>query len=297
MPMRKVGFIALWSVGILVAILLLLGSFVAVECGVTPVTGVGFASGGQPVVVRNDGQVERWGDIFDRADYFYTNGHTDFIDGIAYSPDGKSLERRREDHTVRIWDAQDGHQLATLRADSPQNSVVFAPNGKYLMSGGQDGTWILWDYKSGQQIKSDILPDAGAIGTAAISPDGSTLVVGTANANMDVINVDTGQIIATHQFPVRYQKDTFGTSFYPYNMLALSFAPDGKTILAANFNADNAVYLFDTKNWTVLDRFPSAFPDCATYAPDAQSILVCDSYRITAWDIHPHNMVLSVPIT
>ena len=41
-------------------------------------------------------------------------GHTDSVDSIAFSPDGKMFATGSDDNTVLLWDADTGERKATL---------------------------------------------------------------------------------------------------------------------------------------------------------------------------------------
>ena len=59
------------------------------------------------------------------------------VTSVAFSPDGKRsawLERQRtEIWRVKVWDAQTGQELLTLKGHiAPVMSVAFSPDGKRL---------------------------------------------------------------------------------------------------------------------------------------------------------------------
>ena len=54
---------------------------------------------------------------------------------LAFSPDGKRLAGAATDHTVKVWDAQTGQELLTLKGHTEQVlSVAFSADGKRLAS-------------------------------------------------------------------------------------------------------------------------------------------------------------------
>jgi WD40 repeat protein len=72
-------------------------------------------------------------------------GHTDDVQSVAFSPDGKRLASASDDNTVKVWDTQTGQELLTLRVDKHMRKVAFSPDGHRLACGAADGTITIWD--------------------------------------------------------------------------------------------------------------------------------------------------------
>jgi WD40 repeat protein len=73
-------------------------------------------------------------------------GHTDRIQHIIFSPDGKWIATASSDQTLKLWNAKTGQMSLTLRGHTDEvTSVAFDPNGKRLASASQDGTVKVWD--------------------------------------------------------------------------------------------------------------------------------------------------------
>jgi len=73
------------------------------------------------------------------------NGLLRIFNGVAWSPDGKTLAAASTDNTIRLWDAATGQPLRTLLGHSNSvNRVAWSPDGKTLASASADDTIRLW---------------------------------------------------------------------------------------------------------------------------------------------------------
>jgi WD40 repeat protein len=159
-------------------------------------------------------------------------GHTDTVEWVVFSPDGKHLASSSRDRTVKLWDAATGKEILTLRGHTGVvNAVAFSPDGKHLASaGGGDKTVTLWDTTTGKGILKLQAHD-GPVSGVAFSPDGKYL--GSAGRAPHVILWDaiTGDKIRT------LQGHTDG------DHRNLAFSPDGRRV--ASPGDDNIVRVWD----------------------------------------------------
>ncbi|MFO0628468.1 MAG: WD40 repeat domain-containing protein [Polyangiales bacterium] len=73
-------------------------------------------------------------------------GHTDFVQALAFSPDGRVLVTGSEDSTLRVWDPATRACLRTLTAHAGAvNALAFTPDGARLLTASDDRTVRVWD--------------------------------------------------------------------------------------------------------------------------------------------------------
>src|SRR5262249_31682614 len=78
--------------------------------------------------------------------------HSDFVDALAWSPDGRYLASGSWDDTVQVWNFQTKVLLFFYQYNEIVNAVAWSPNGRYLAVGGRDRYVHILNAKTGEQV-------------------------------------------------------------------------------------------------------------------------------------------------
>jgi WD40 repeat protein len=62
-------------------------------------------------------------------------GHTDAVNAMAVTSDGRHAVSGSDDNTLRVWDLESGKELATFTGESEMHSCVVAPDGQTVITG------------------------------------------------------------------------------------------------------------------------------------------------------------------
>jgi WD40 repeat protein len=89
------------------------------------------------------------------------HGHSGFVNGVGFSPDGMrlvsaSLEVQSLDEfssTIHVWDTRSGENLLTLSADGVVITIGFAPDGRELVALTEEGYLTAWTRGDGEAVK------------------------------------------------------------------------------------------------------------------------------------------------
>ncbi|HOY39295.1 MAG TPA: hypothetical protein PLK75_08345 [Bacteroidales bacterium] len=112
------------------------------------------------------------------------SGHTDIVNTICYSPDGKLLASGSNDKTIRIWDVNSGKCIKTLRKHNLKavNSVSFSPDGKFIASASNSRTVKLWDLQEEKNTKNLYRHKKKPVYSIVFSNDGNSILSRSSNS-------------------------------------------------------------------------------------------------------------------
>ena len=170
----------------------------------------------------------------DTAEPIVQTGHTDWVEAIAFSPDGRWLAVGSEDATVSLWEVEPRRKIQTLAGHSGGiRGLTFTPDGRLLVSVGGDYVAKLWDVKTGKELRTY----EGVAGSPALSPDGRILALESRPTKL-ALTVD-GKLASTVDGPqvklfdiiADSEKRTISIEHergWGHSIHELAFSPDGR---------------------------------------------------------------------
>jgi WD40 repeat protein len=181
------------------------------------------------------------------------------VRALALSFDGKLLAAGCEEpgprpasHPVRLWDLPSGRERRSpVWQNGPVRALTFSHKGDRLACAGMDGSLVLWDVAAGwtrRELQPLLWKHRAAFPlfqSLAFSPDGKTLACGSSDNSIYLVDPGTGESTARldgallGQSPVEQAPTQWPRVG---GILALAYAPDGKTLAAGQ---GQAVRLWD----------------------------------------------------
>lgn len=241
-------------------------------------------------------------------------GHTNWVNSVAVSPDGRWVVSGSDDKTVKIWDLETGECRGTLEGHEQRvSSVTITSDGRRILSGSWDGTIRVWDLQTDHQLYIwkdhnlqvlDVcsLPNgkrafsagldgtlrlwnidsgeclkivkAGNIRSGSVTSDGRRAVSGTSEGKLDYWNMETGECLAT-------------LTGHSDIVRSVQITPDGRH--AVSGSKDSTVKLWDLETRTCEGTFEGHQDDVDSVAISPDGTLVASTgfhdRIVRLWDL------------
>ncbi len=198
-------------------------------------------------------------------------GHTGWVAGVAFAPDGKTVATASADGSVKFWDAATGKLQATLDAhDDIVSAVTYSKDGTHFATASFDGTAKLWtaDRKPVHTLRAG----RGAVLTVAFNPNNKALATAGIDGVVRVWDFDTkqeprGRFLRRHGSWAN----------------AITYRPDGTGL--ASVGSDNEVWFNPLPGRLMIVRPSAAEVRSVAYAPNGQWLATGTRYGVTkVWD-------------
>ncbi len=161
-------------------------------------------------------------------------GHHGWINGVAYSPDGRYLATASDDHQAILWDVDTGRIVARLVGHSALvDPVLFSPDGRHVATASFDGTARLWTVPEGRCI-AILAGEGGRLQELAFSQDGTRLAAVGQRCVAYLWSVPDGALLA-RATDVEYPAEGLAVAFRSSSREPLiALAPGGLGVTTAN---------------------------------------------------------------
>jgi len=199
------------------------------------------------------------GDAQEKPEIFVQLGHSEYVNSVAFSPDGRYALSGSSDDTLKLWEVATGREIRTFEGHSDSvRSVAFSPDGRYALSGSSDYTLKLWEVATGNEIRT-FEGHSNSVESVAFSPDGRYALSGSYDKTLKLWEVATGNEIRTFE---GHSDKVNSVAFSPDGKYALS-GSDDKTLKLWGVATGREIRTFEGHSWGVN---PVAFSRDGRYA-------------------------------
>ncbi|MFN0204403.1 MAG: WD40 repeat domain-containing protein, partial [Bacteroidia bacterium] len=242
---------------------------------------------------------------------YHLAGHTESINSLSFSHDGKKICTASYDKTVKIWDNETGKILQDFKVNvKHENKETISPNGKKVCTTDSMGILTIWDSETGRllfNIKGEkfgynviFSSDSKKICSttyrnssvwssedgkllaefygklAVFSPNGETICFASEEdslkGQLQVLNCETGKLILTLQGHSR-------------DVTSISFSPDGRKIISSSEDDTSKIWDAETGKLLLDLRGHTSVVASAEFSLDGEKVVTASwDNTIKVWD-------------
>ena len=141
---------------------------------------------------------------------------------VNFSPDGKWIAYGNKDGVVKVWDIEQGKEIANLQdSDSMIKRILFSLDQRYLLFSDSNGRLVVYGTEDWSFNKRH---EMGYIGDMQPLPDGTRVLVSAHNNG--ILGLDTNGWGVLNQYET-FRYDNIG---YYYDTEGIAVSPDSNTI-------------------------------------------------------------------
>src|SRR6266550_8301873 len=198
--------------------------------------------------------------------------HHDRVATAQFSPDGHRIATASYDKTARVWGAESGKPMTTLRGhDDEVWSAQWSPDGQRIVTASRDKTARVWEAQSGKLLAT-LQGHSGSVHCAQFSPDGQRIVTASDDKSARIWDAQSGKLLATLVAHTQKVNDA-------------QFSPDGQRIVTAS--DDKTARVWEAQSGKLLFTLEGHQRVVlgAQFSPDGQRIVTAsDDKTARMWE-------------
>jgi WD40 repeat protein/serine/threonine protein kinase len=199
--------------------------------------------------------------------------HTGEVTCASYSPNGKRIATGSVDHTVRLWNAENGQEIAVFKGHIfPVRKLAFSGDGKLLLS-HDDQVARIWDLEKPADPSATLRPNIRIRHNIVLDDSGQTIVVYRQNSILicDLRGDPRAHIPFTH----------------PGNTECLiTISPDGSRIAALGVPQPDVVTVWDQSGKQIQSLRGQPNPGgILRFSPNSKMLAGSANGEIKVWEL------------
>ncbi len=156
-------------------------------------------------------------------------GHTEEVNALTVTPDGRLALTASEDRTVKVWEIATGRELPTFQGHTMVvRAVAVTPDGRLALFASWRAVKV-WEIATGRELRT-FQGHTDGVTAVAVTPDGRLALSASRDGTVKVWDIVTGREVSTFQG----HKD---------EVKAVAVTPDGRLALSAS--QDKTVKVWD----------------------------------------------------
>lgn len=210
---------------------------------------------------------------------YKTNGHSDVVNAIAFSPDSKRVVTGSDDRTARVWEVATGKTILVLKGHTfTVATAAYSPDGKYIITSSEDKTERVWDAHTGKQVQlrnaSPQRPDP-----FAFSPNRKQFATGDREGQVHLRDADTKTELRV--FSGHFERVT-----------SVAFSADGTRLISGS--SDNTARVWDIAAPQAATTF-TLKSGTLLYADRSNCVTQTENHQIHVWETGTGKELSSFP--
>jgi WD40 repeat protein len=164
-------------------------------------------------------------------------GHSNQVNGVSVTPDGRYAVSASGDRTIRMWDLERGVCIRVMQGHSSfVNCVSITPDGMRAVSSSFDCTLRVWDLESGVCLRT-LEGHTSDVKCVSVMPDGFRAVSASLDRTLRIWDLDSGQCLRT-------------LNGHNKELNCVSVTPDGRYAVSASW--DHTIQVWDLESGECL---------------------------------------------
>jgi WD40 repeat protein/serine/threonine protein kinase len=172
-------------------------------------------------------------------------GHTDVVQDLALTSDGRVAYTASADRSVKAWDVETGELLGSLEGHTDWvNTVAVSADGHYVVSGGWDNAILLWDTRT-KRVVHQFIGHSAPVRDLTFAADGSSFFSVAQDETVRQWNLQSSLLVRR-----------YGLAGETASSSSATFSEDGTRLYTTS--ANGVIYAWDVATGAKLGTFEGA---------------------------------------